>query len=70
MTQIRKYWEFLEMDDEDVLYPTRDSIDVIIRELETERDEWSEYMMSKKLYEDFKAKTKNATSIHNMDLRS
>ena len=55
----RKYWEFLEMDDEDVLYPTRDSIDQIIRELETERDEWSEYMMSKRLYEDFVKKTKN-----------
>ena len=64
----RKYWEFLGMDDEDVLYPTRDSIDVIIRELETERDEWTEFQMSKKLYEDFKSKTKNAKNIHNMDL--
>ena len=64
----RKYWEFLEMDDDDVLYPTRDSIDQIIRELETERDEWTEFQMSKKLYEDFKSKTKNAKNIHNMDL--
>ena len=64
----RKYWEFLEMEDEDVLYPTRDSIDHIIMELETERDEWSEFMMSKRLYQDFKSKTKNATSIHSMDL--
>ena len=64
----KKYWEFLDLDENDVLYPTRDSIDIVIAELEAERDEWSEYMMSKKLYQDFKDKTKNATSIHSMDL--
>ena len=64
----KKYWEFLDIDEDDVFYPTRDSIDKVIDAIESERDEWSEYVMSKKLYQDFKDKTKNATSIHSMDL--
>ena len=64
----KKYWEFLDIDEDDVFYPTRDSIDKVIEAIESERDEWAEYLMSKKLYDDFKDKTKNATSIHSMDL--
>ena len=60
----KKYWEFLNIDEDDVFYPTRDSIDKVIEAIESERDEWAEYLMSKKLYDDFKDKTKNATSIH------
>ena len=65
----KKYWSFLGdlLSEEDVFYPTRDSIDLVIDEIEKERDLWEDYMIQKKLYERFKKLTKNRNSINNID---
>ncbi len=65
----KKYWSFLgdQLDEEDIFYPTRDSIDLVISEIEKERDMWEDYMLEKKLYDRFKLVTKNRNSINNID---
>jgi len=68
-TSNKKYWAFMDIDDDDVLYPTRDSIDKIIEKVEGERDEWDNYMMQKNLYKEFLKKTKNRPSIQSMNIR-
>ncbi len=68
-TSNKKYWDFMDIDDDDVLYPTRDSIDQIIEKVEGERDEWDNYMMQKNLYKEFLKKTKNRPSIQSMNIR-
>ena len=68
-TSNKKYWNFMDIDDDDVLYPTRDSIDQIIEKVEGERDEWDNYMMQKNLYKEFLKKTKNRPSIQSMNIR-
>jgi hypothetical protein len=65
----KKYWNFLgdKLDEADIFYPTRDSIDSVIAEIEKERDMWEDYVIQKKLYDRFKEVTKNRNSIGNLD---
>ena len=65
----RQYWSFMDIDEDDVLYPTRDSIDKIIEKVEGERDEWDAYMVQKKLFKEFQTKTKNRASIQSLNIR-
>ena len=59
----------MDIDEDDVLYPTRDSIDKIIEKVEGERDEWDAYMVQKKLFKEFQTKTKNRASIQSLNIR-
>ena len=67
-TSNRKYWDFLNIDEDDVLYPTRDSIDQIIERVEAEGREWDNFIMLKELHNDFLKKTKNKQSIDSISI--
>jgi len=59
----KQYWEFLDMDEDDVFYPSGDSIDKVIQEIEKERDSWEDFMLEKKVYNLFLEQTKNREEI-------
>ena len=62
----QQYWKFLEMDDEDVFFPSGDSIDRVIEAIEKERDDWEDFMLEKKLYNYFLEQSKDKEAIDNI----
>jgi len=59
----KKYWDFLDMNEEDIFLPSHDSVDKVIEQLEFEAEDWSDYILEKELYDKFVEQTKNAESL-------
>ena len=51
------------IDKKDVFEPTRDSISLVIEQVEKDRDEWEKYLEEKKAYKEFKHKMENGQVI-------
>ena len=59
----KKYWDFLEMNEEDIFLPSHDSVDKVIEQLELEAQDWDDYILEKELYDKFIEQTKNSESL-------
>lgn len=55
------------INEEDVFEPTKESISLVINEVEKERDEWEDYLRQIEAYKEFKELLKSKKGLKNMD---
>ena len=61
------FWKQFDIPEENIFYPSRDAIKQVIDRIETERDEFENFLLELELYNRFKTETKNKNSIARME---
>ena len=54
----KAHWSQFDISEENVFYPSRDAIEKVLNRIETERDEFEDFLVEMEIYERFKRETK------------
>ncbi len=63
----KSHWQQFDIEEENVFYPNRESIGLVLSKIEQDRDEFEDYLVEVEIYERFKKETKNKNSIARME---
>ena len=63
----KAHWSQFDIAEENVFYPNRDAIEKVLNRIETERDEFEDFLVEMEIYERFKRETKNKDTISKME---
>ena len=63
----KAHWSQFNISEENVYYPSRDSIAAVIKRIEQDRDDFENFLIEMEIYERFKRETKNKDSIARME---
>jgi len=63
----KAHWSQFNIEEENVFYPNRESIGLVLSKIETDRDEFEDYLVELEIYQRFKRETKNKNTIGKME---
>jgi len=63
----KAHWSQFNISEENVFYPSRDSIGAVIKRIEQDRDDFEDYLVEMEIYQRFIRETKNKNTIAQME---
>ena len=63
----KAHWSQFNISEDNVFYPSRDSIGLVLKRIEQDRDEFEDYLVEMELYNRFKRETQNKNTIAKME---
>ena len=63
----KAHWSQFNISEDNVFYPSRDSIGLVLKQIEQDRDEFENYLVEMELYNRFKRETQNKNTIAKME---